>query len=167
MTHMLTIRPAVPSDADALADLINQVIVHTTISFRSSPTDAATQDAAIRQRNSAIPAYLVAEAEGAGVQGLATFFPFRGAEGYRHTCENTIVLAPQARGQGAGRALMAALCDNARASGMHAMVACVSAENNAGLAFHRSIGFALIGTLPQVGHKFGRWLDLNLMQKLL
>jgi L-amino acid N-acyltransferase len=162
---MLNIRPAIPSDAAATAALINDVILNTTISFKSSPTSARAQAQAIAQRNAGIAGYLVADA--GGVHGLATCFPFRGGEGYCHTCENTIVLAEPARGKGAGRALMEALCDNARKAGMHAMVACVSAENSGGLAFHRAIGFELIGTLPQVGRKFDRWLDLHLLQKLL
>ena len=62
---------------------------------------------------------------------------------------------------------MAALEDHAKAAGVHSLWAGVSAENSAGIAFHRSVGFAEVARLPEVGHKFGRWMDLVLMQKIL
>jgi phosphinothricin acetyltransferase len=81
--------------------------------------------------------------------------------------EHTIILAPAAIGRGLGRSLMAAIEAHARGQGVHSMFAGVSGENAAGIAFHAAIGYVPVAVLHQVGFKFGRWMDLHLMQKLL
>ena len=101
------------------------------------------------------------------VIGFATYFQFRGGLGYGHTMEHSILLHPELRGRGAGRALMAAIENHARAAGVHTMFAGVSSENPSGVAFHEAIGFARVAVLPEVGRKFGRWIDLVLLQKHL
>ena len=81
--------------------------------------------------------------------------------------EHTVILSARAQGRGVGRALMSAIEDHARASGVHVMMAGVSAENPDGVAFHKAVGYAQVARIPQVGRKFGRWMDLVLLQKLL
>ena len=112
------------------------------------------------------PAYLVAEGPG-GVVGYATYGPFRGGPGYAHTCEHTIHLSEQARGQGLGRQLMTHLMDIAARDGKHVMVAGISSAAPASVAFHAALGFVETARMPQVGRKGGQWLDLILMQKIL
>lgn len=158
----LTIRPAARDDADWLADLANHFIDGSTVSFEHIPKTPQDMAAAIAARS----CFLIAEADTTPL-GYASYFPFRGATGYRHTAEHTIQLSPQAQGRGVGRALMAALEDQAGAAGIHILMACVSAENTAGAAFHRAIGFEDCGHLRQVGQKFDRWLDLLLLQKII
>ena len=101
------------------------------------------------------------------VAGFATYGPFRGGIGYRFVAEHTIMVMEEVRGQGVGRALMAALEKSARESQIHACWAGVSAENQEGVDVHKAIGFEEHARLPEVGHKFGRYLDLVLMQKRL
>ena len=81
--------------------------------------------------------------------------------------EHTVLLAPAAQGKGLGRALMAALEAHAAAAGAHVMIAAIDADNAAGRAFHAALGYVQTGLMPQTGRKFGRWLDLVLMQKIL
>ncbi|MGX9356707.1 N-acetyltransferase family protein [Roseobacteraceae bacterium S113] len=159
----MIVRAAHPDDAAAIADLVNHVIRETTVTFTTLDKSADDMSAAIQNADGA---YFVAERHGT-VVGYATYFPFRAGPGYARTQEHSIVLARDAWGQGAGRALMAELEAHARAAGVHVLMAGVSAENDAGIAFHRALGFAETGRLPEVGHKFGRWIDLVLMQKFL
>lgn len=159
----VTIRAAQSEDAGAIADLVNPVIRDTAITFTTAEKDPADLAAAIAR---APGTFQVAEVDGA-VVGYATYFQFRGGPGYAHTMEHSITLAPAARGRGIGRPLMAALEGHARAAGAHSLFAGVSAENPAGVAFHTAIGFRQVAVLPQVGFKFGRWMDLVLLQKFL
>lgn len=159
----MIIRAARTDDAEPIVAILNDIIDRTTITFTTTRKTAEDIAAEISQRG---PAYQVAEMETA-VVGLATYFPFRAGPGYVRTREHSIVLAPQAQGRGAGRALMSALADVARAEGVHSLMAGVSGENAAGIAFHAAVGFVEVGRLPEVGYKFDRWLDLVLMQKIL
>ncbi|MFY0635910.1 MAG: N-acetyltransferase [Vannielia sp.] len=159
---MAEVRRAGPGDAAAISEIVNHVIRATVVTFNSvekTPGEIAAQMAAGQP-------FWVAEAGGA-VLGYASYGPFRGGVGYRHTVEHSIALVEAAQGQGAGRALMAALCDHAKAAGVHSVFAGVSGENGAGLAFHAALGFAEVARLREVGRKFDRWHDLVLMQKFL
>lgn len=160
------IRPATAADAPALARLWNPWITDTAITFNPQAKSTEEIAALIAARHSLGHEFLVAEGE-EGLLGLATYAQFRAGVGYARTMEHTIVLAPRARGKGIGRALMRAIEDHARAAGGHQMIGGISAENPEGRAFHERLGYRLIATLPQVGWKFGRFMDLWLMAKLL
>ncbi|EAR49680.1 phosphinothricin N-acetyltransferase, putative [Oceanicola granulosus HTCC2516] len=155
------IRAARTQDATAIAAVWNGIIETTTVTFASEPKSVAAVTELIAERP-----VLVAERAGA-VAGFATFGPFRGGSGYRHTAELTVHLTEAARGQGLGRRLVAALEAEAAGQGVHVLVAAISAENAGALAFHARLGFEEAGRLAEVGRKFGRWLDLVLMQKRL
>jgi len=156
------VRPARPSDAAEIAEIWNHYIRETAVTFNSTQKSRADVTHEIETR----PAFLVVEAQGR-VAGFATWSQFRGGVGYAYTVENTVLLAPGAQGGGLGRALVEALVATARAAGHHSMIAGVSGENPGGAAFHARLGFVEVARLPQVGHKFGRWMDLVLMQRKL
>ena len=156
------IRPATNVDVPAIQRLWNIAIRETLITFNSaekSPTEVAE---AIEQFDT----FLVAEIAGR-VIGFAALFPFRSGAGYALTKEHSIMLDADARGNGIGRALMAALEDAARAQGVHSLIAGISASNPDGEPFHAAVGFGAVGRVKQAGRKFDQWHDLVLMQKLL
>ncbi len=156
------IRPATPDDAPALSAIWNGVIRDTTSIFNATERSL---DEIVALIEAGDPFFVWDDGQGA--QGMARWFPFRGTDGYRHTVEHTILLGRGLHGRGVGRAMMQQLFDSARARDKHVMVACITAENRAGLAFHQRMGFEQTGFMPEVGRKFGRWLDLAIMQKRL
>ncbi len=159
------IRAATPDDAAAVALIWNHHIRETSATFNATEKPVAEVRATIAARQ-VNRCFLVAEAAGT-VCGFATYDQFRGGIGYAHSMEHTIHLAPGAGGRGLGWALLTTLEMQARAAGVHVMVAAVTAENHGGRAFHAALGYAEVGMMPQVGRKFGRWMDLVLMQKIL
>lgn len=160
------IRPATREDAEAIAEIWNAVIRDTAITFTTELKTPRGLRADIYLKREAGQGFFVFEEAGA-ILGFATYFPFRKGPGYAHSMEHTVLLGPQARGRGAGRGLMAVLEGHARARGVHSMWAGVSGENPDGVAFHTALGYREIARLPEVGRKFGRWMDLVLMQKIL
>ncbi|WP_296431941.1 GNAT family N-acetyltransferase [Yoonia sp.] len=156
----MTIRAAIPADAPQIADIWNHAIRVTTVTF--NPVEKSNAEVAELTAQDC----LVWEEKG-NVLGFARYFPFRGGEGYRFTVEHTIMLHADGHGQGGGRALMQALFADAKAAGKHTMFAGCSAENTGAVRFHAKLGFQEVATLPEVGFKFGRWIDLVLMQKIL
>lgn len=159
----MIIRPATEADIPAILAIWNPHIRDSAATFTSveqTPETLATEIAA------RAPAFLVAEVSGA-VQGFASFGPFRAGPGYAHSAEHRVILDGCALRQGAGRALMARLEGIARAEGIHVLIAAVSGENSGAIAFHKVIGFEQVGHLREVGRKFGRWMDLVLLQKTL
>lgn len=162
----MTIREATAGDAAAIEAIWTPVILGSAATFNAVPRSAADIAAIIAARQTEGHAFLVAEAEGR-VRGFASYGQFRAGIGYARTMEHTVVLDTDMHGRGLGRGLLAALEDHARRAGVHSMIAGVSGENPAGLAFHAALGYRTVAVLPQVGFKFGRWMDLHLMQKLL
>lgn len=159
----MSIRPARVEDAAEIAAFWNPIIRDTAVTFSTDEKSEADLHAMMAGRGEA---FVVAELDGA-VVGFASYGGFRGGPGYAYAREHTIILSEVARGQGIGRALMQALEAQARAQGVHVLVAGISAENPAAVAFHAAIGYAEVGRMPEVGRKFDRWMDLVLMQKIL
>lgn len=156
------IRPAVVADAAGVVEIYNQIIRDTTITFAPTEKTEAELAAAFQDAD----AYLVAEDAGQ-IIGFASFGPFRKGPGYAGVKEHSICLHKAARGSGLGTLLLHALEDVARTQGVVHMVAGVSGENDAGLRFHAAQGYRSVGHMPEIGQKFGRAIDLVLMQKKL
>ena len=109
---------------------------------------------------------LVAEEQGE-VVGVAAFGWFRDVvkwPGYRFTVENTVHVREDRWGSGVGEVLMLALIERARETGKHTMIAAIDSTNEASIRFHKRLGFVEVAHMPEVGAKFGRWLDLVLLQ---
>ncbi len=163
---MITLRPARAEDAPAIAALLNLWIETTAVTFNPTPKTPQDIEKSIAAKALDGHAFLVAT-DGPRLLGQASYGQFRAGAGYATCMEHSISLVPVANGQGIGRRLMDAIEAHARSNGAHQMIAGVSGENPAGRAFHERLGYTLIATIPQAGHKFGRFMDLLLMQKFL
>jgi L-amino acid N-acyltransferase YncA len=163
----LLVRPSHPADLVAIQAIYAQAVLHGTGTFELDPPPL---DEMARRRDEVLARglpWLVAEADGA-VLGYAYAAPFRPRPAYRYSLEDSIYLAPQAQGRGIGRLLLAELLARCQAHGARQMLAVIGdSGNEASVALHRALGFRPAGTLASVGWKFGRWLDVVLMQRAL
>ncbi|HEX2540606.1 MAG TPA: GNAT family N-acetyltransferase [Caldimonas sp.] len=165
MTADILIRPSTAADVPALADIYAWHVEHGTGTFEIDPP-AGSEMAARRQAvlDNGLP-WLVLESGGA-VQGYAYAAPFRPRPAYRFSLEDSVYLAPQAAGRGFGRLLLAELLARCEAAAARQMMAVIGdSANAASVGVHRALGFQHVGTLRSAGWKFGRWLDVVLMQR--
>lgn len=161
------IRPAVAADAEALAAIYGDNVLHGFGTFEELPPSAAEMD----QRRRAVLEqglpWLVAEQDGR-VLGYAYAAPFRPRAAYRYTVEDSIYLTPEAVGRGLGRALLSAVLEACEAMGLRQVVAVIGdSQNAASVGLHRALGFEPAGVGRNLGFKHGRWLDVVWMQKSL
>lgn len=156
------IRAANAHDVKAVTAIMNDVITKTTATFTTVPK---TEVQVAKDIASKEP-FLVAEIDGL-VCGYTRSFSFRGGPGYAHVAEYSIAVTDDTRGQGAGRALFSKLCTLAAAGGIAHLIGAVSSDNQAALRFHEAMGFERVGTLPDMGRKWGKSLGLVFMQKRL
>jgi phosphinothricin acetyltransferase len=159
-------RDAAPADLQGIVDIYNDVIATSTAVFSATPVSFDDRRQWWEARIALGYPVLVA-VDASGVTGFATFGDFRSWPGYRHTVEHTVHVRSDRRGQGIGSQLIRALLPLAGAKGKHVMVAGIDAANTGSIRLHERLGFERVGYLPQVGCKFGRWLDLILLQRLL
>lgn len=167
MDQGLIIRPATADDAGALAAIYGDAVLHGLGTFEEIPPDAeemARRLAAVRDKG--MP-YVVAELDGQ-VAGYAYASPFRPRTGYRYTAETSIYVAPSAKGRGLGSTLLAPVIAECERLGLRQLMAVVGgSENLASIALHRAFGFEVQGVMTNVGFKFGRWIDIVMMQRSL
>ena len=162
----LIVRDATLEDAADILAIYNHAALNTTAVWTDGPSDLDSRRDWIRTRQQAGYPVLVAM-RGPDVVGFASFGDFRPWPGYRHSVENSVYVDERHHRLGFGRSLMAALIDRATALQKHTMIAGIEAANAASITLHASLGFVEVGRMPEVGCKFGRWLDLVFMQKRL
>ncbi|MFM8691944.1 MAG: N-acetyltransferase family protein [Limnohabitans sp.] len=160
----MPIRDALPADVAALREIYNDAVAHTTAIWNETMVDEANRLAWLQDRLGRGYPVLVATDAQDRVLGYASFGDWRAFEGFRHTVEHSVYVHRDARGSGIGRQLLQALIGRARRLGKHVMVAAIEAGNTASIGLHEQLGFVCTGRMPQVGTKFGRWLDLVFMQ---
>ena len=164
---MRQIRPSHDSDIAAVAALYAHHVLHGTGTFETEAPQ--TIDMAARRREvlaRGLP-YLVGEIDGQ-VVGFAYCNWFKPRPAYRYSAEDSVYLAPEAQGRGLGRQLLAALLTAAETAGVRKAIAVIGdSANAASIGLHRALGFEQVGLLTDCGWKFGRWLDVVLMEKSL
>jgi len=159
------IRPARAADLKRILDIYNHEVVHSTATYDMHPRSAAQQRDWFKHHGASHPV-LVAERGGA-VGGWASLSPWAERAAYDRSVETSVYVALESRGQGCGTILLAALIDRARTLGHHAVLARISADNEASVRLHQKAGFFVAGTLKEVGIKFGRMLDVVILELLL
>jgi len=161
------LRVATIEDAAAIAAIYAAHVLHGTATFELTPPGVDEMAARMRAIDADGHPWIVA-ARDASIVGYAYAAPYRPRPAYRYTCEDSIYVAPDALGQGVGRRLLDALIDASTRRGDRQMIAVIGdARNLASVNVHRAAGFTPIGTLANVGRKFGRWLDVVMMQRAL
>jgi phosphinothricin acetyltransferase len=151
---------------DEILAIYNHAVAHTTAIWNDAIVDLENRRQWWRGRTEAGFPVLVA-VEGDAVLGYASYGLFRAFDGYRQTVEHSVYVAEGTRRRGVASALLQALEERARAAGMHVMLGGIAAENEASIRLHEKLGFQETARMPEVGQKFGRWLDLVFMQKVL
>jgi phosphinothricin acetyltransferase len=164
----MQIRDATAADVPTLAAIYAHHVLHGTGTFEEDPPSEAEMAERLARVQSRRWAWLVAEAPGGGLLGYAYYAQFRERSAYRHTVENAIYVRDDVRGQGVGKALVGALIDRAEAAGFRQMLAIIGDSENVGsIGLHVSLGFRQAGVLKSTGVKFGRWVDVVMMQRSL
>ncbi|MEX2230472.1 MAG: N-acetyltransferase family protein [Dehalococcoidia bacterium] len=160
----LRIRRAAEADLEAINAIYNWEVEHGVATWELDPWPFARRIEWFRARDHEEPV-LVAERDGSLV-GFAYLTRYRGRRGYRFTRENTVFVAPAHQRTGIGRALLGALLDEARALGLHTVLAFIDAANVGSIELHLALGYARVGAEHESGHKFDEWrssVELQLM----
>jgi phosphinothricin acetyltransferase len=162
----MIIRHATEDDLPGILAIYNDVIATSTAVYALEPATLEERRRWLEARRVQDYPVLVA-ADGPAVCGFSSFGDFRAWPGYRYTVEHSVHVLAERRSGGIGRALVEALMPPAIARNKHVMVGGIDAANTASLEFHRRLGFEPVAHFREVGHKFGRWLDLVFMQRML
>jgi phosphinothricin acetyltransferase len=160
------IRPAVATDAPAIAAIYNPYITGTTISFEEVPVTAADMAQRIADVGQAGLPWLVLEENGR-VRGYAYATRWRVRPAYRHSVESSVYLEQGASGQGWGRLLYDALIEQLRAGELHLVIGGIALPNERSVALHERLGFTKAAQFTEVGFKHGRWVDVGYWQLIL
>ena len=164
-TYAVTIRGATTADAGAIADIYNEAILTTTATFDTDPKTMGEREEWLRSHDERHPV-LVAVGEGE-VVGWVSLSSWSDRCAYADTGKISFYVHPTHRGRGVGRQLLAAISEEARGLGYHSLIARVAEGSAESLHLNERAGFVLAGTLLEVGRKFGRLLDVHLLQLML
>jgi phosphinothricin acetyltransferase len=159
------IRPALPGDLPSITEIYNEAILTTTATFDTEPKTASDQQEWFRAHTGRF-AVLVAEEAGI-VIGWASLSRWSDRPAYDATGETSVYVKAGFRGRGIGRLLYETLLDKAREFRFHTLIARVAGESTESLRLHERFGFTPVGTMKEVGRKFGRLLDVHMLQKML
>lgn len=161
---MLNIRKATLDDLAAITEIYNQAILKTTATFDTEPKSLEEQKEWFENHSPKYPV-LVAEEDGK-VVGWASLSKWSDRCAYSDTAEISLYVAEKERGKGIGRKLLEAIILEGEKSGLHSIIARIAERNEMSIHLHHSMGFEHIGIMKEVGRKFGRLLDVYLMQKI-
>ncbi len=161
----MDVRLARRADAEAIRQIYNHEVTTSTVTFDLVPRSLEAQLAWIDAHAGAHPA--VVAVTGGAVVGFGSLSSYRDRPGYATTVEDSVYVDREHRGEGTGRLILEELLRLARDHGFHAVMARIVDSHAASIALHASCGFEHVGTEREVGRKFGRWLSVAVMQRML
>jgi len=161
----MLLRRAVESDSEAIRLIYNAEVLSSTATLDLVPRSVSDQ-AAWMSGHSGVYPVMVAD-DGGKVAGFSSLSAYRPRPGYATAVEDSVYVAEEYRGQGVGRLLLSGAVEAARSHGFHSVIGRIITEQVASIALHKACGFEIIGVEREVGRKFGRWLDVAVMQLLL
>ncbi|WP_375566319.1 GNAT family N-acetyltransferase [Oceaniradius stylonematis] len=168
MTASIALNDTIDADISAITGIYADAVLNGTASFELDPPDAAEMARRFHAIRQAGYPHIVARDGSGELLGYAYAGSYRARPAYRWTVENSVYVAPSAKGRGVGRTLLAEIIARCEALGFRQMIAVIGgSEHAASIGLHEALGFAHAGVLPATGFKHGRWLDSVLMQKPL
>ncbi|WP_331372564.1 GNAT family N-acetyltransferase [Sinorhizobium chiapasense] len=164
----VTLRDAVAADLPAITEIYRESVLNGVATYEVTPPSEAEMALRFSTITGSGYPYIVAQEDyGRAIVGYAYASAFRTRTAYRFLVEDSIYLAPEARGKGVGRALLAELVKRCTALGFRQMVAVIGGAHPSSIALHRALGFEHQGFMKATGFKHGRWLDTAIMQLAL
>lgn len=161
------IRDAAEADVPGILAITNDVIATSTAIYTESPATLEDRRTWLKGRKDLGYPVIVAADETGAVAGFASFGDFRAWPGYRYSVEHSVHVRADRRGQGIGSRLVSALLPRAAALGKHVIIAGIDAANAPSIRMHERLGFERVAQFREVGRKFGRWLDLAFLQRMI
>jgi phosphinothricin acetyltransferase len=161
----MLVRLAQATDAEAIRAIYNLEVLESTVTFDLVPRSHDDQRGWLAGHAGAHPA--VVAVEGDEVAGFGSLSPYKDRPAYATTVEDSVYVHRDWRGKGVGKLILGELLTLARTHGFHAVIARIVGDHDASIALHKGCGFGLVGVEKEVGRKFGRWLDVVELQRLL
>lgn len=165
MQNLTLIRAATEADLEAIRAIYNHEVRHGTATFDTEEKSLADRHEWLARLRVKYP--VIVACEGGEVVGWGALLPWSERKAYDATAENSVYVKESAQGRGVGKALLEELMREAKARGIRALIAKISDGNPASLGLHERCGFFRVGTLREVGFKFGRAIDVHILQALL
>jgi phosphinothricin acetyltransferase len=162
----ILIRAYQTEDTQAILDIINYNILHSTALYDYAIRNYEQQKAILDDKTNKGFPVIVAELNGI-VVGFGMYSEFRFREAYKFTVEHSVYVSEKHIGKGIGKIVLTELILLAKAQGLHTMIGVIDSENQASIAFHEQFGFETVGIIKESGFKFNRWLDSVFMQLIL
>ena len=158
----MLIRPATLQDQPGILAIYNESVLNSTATFDTDPRTPEKQVEWFNRHKANHPV-LVAEENGQ-IAGWASLSPWSDRCAYDSTVEVSVYLAPEQRGKGLGFQLLQLVTEAGRKAGNHTVISRISSDNLASIRIHEKAGYSTVGTMKEVGFKFGRFLDVVMMQ---
>jgi phosphinothricin acetyltransferase len=158
------IRKAIYTDVPAITGIYNEAILTTTATFDTEPKTTAAQRKWFKAHGPKNP--ILVAVEGGKIIGWASLSAYSDRCAYSGTAELSVYVKEKFRNRGIGRKLMQAVLEEGKKAGLHTIISRIAGGNDVSIHLHRQFDFADIGTMKEVGNKFGQLLDVSLMQKM-